>query len=112
MLHLRYLGSGTTYLVNFQKVSDHVIRITGEFPVKTTGFFLSRIGAYDSWDYSKFTTIYREVDEGVEYSDNGTVYPETSGECVPTLREEVNVLKEEVAVLKEDVQSVNTVLEG
>ena len=113
MLNMRYLGSGGTYQVNFKRISDHVVQVTGDFPIQTAGFYLSRISANDSWDYSAFKTVYKEVDEGAQFSDDGTVYPESENEeKTPTLRDEVNDLKESVSELQGELGAINTAMGG
>lgn len=99
MLHLIYVGEKEKkYAVDFTQVSEHVIQITGDFPVKGNGFTLSRIDCEDEWDYTGFRTIYRNIEGGAQFSDNGRVYvappePEPESEpYVPTL-EEVKEMK-------------------
>lgn len=75
MLHLIYVGeSDKKYAVDFKSVSDHVVQITGDFPVKRNGFLLSRIDYDDKWDYTEFRTLYRNVEGGAQFSDDGSVY--------------------------------------
>lgn len=96
MINLKYAGEKTSYEVNFKKVNSHVVQITGEFLVKTKGFVLFRDEADDdTWDYSEYTTVYREIEGGVQFSDDESVYvappdpePEPEPEpYVPTLEE-------------------------
>ncbi len=74
MLILKYLGTKTSYEVNFSTISENIIEITGNFPIKTKGFTLSRPTREDNWDYSDYTTIFREIDNGVQFSNDGAVY--------------------------------------
>lgn len=75
MLKLKYLGEKTSYEVVFKKISDHVIQITGAFPVKEKGFSISRAeNEEDAWDYSGYKTLYREIKGGAQFSDDGSVY--------------------------------------
>ncbi len=95
MLHLIYVGEKEKkYAVDFTKVSEHVIQIVGDFPAKGNGFFLSRIDSEDGWDYTGFRTIYRNIEGGAQFSDDGSVYvppvvvePEEPGPYVPTPEE-------------------------
>lgn len=107
MLLLKYLNEKKQYPVSFKTVSQNIVQITGELPVKKTGFTLSREGKEDNWDYSAYTTVYREIDGGVQFSNDGSVYipPEPAPEpepYVPTL-EEVQEMK--VAEMNEMQQS-------
>lgn len=76
MLILRYYGETEKHLVNFAQVSDHVVQVTGsDLPVKISGFSLSREDRDDdNWDYTGYTTVYRLIDNGVQYSDDESVY--------------------------------------
>ncbi len=41
MLHLVYVGEKEKkYAVDFTQVSEHVMQITGDFPIKGNGFIL------------------------------------------------------------------------
>lgn len=97
MLEMKYLDSDDAYSVGFKNKSKNVVELTGDFPVKTTGFTLSRVGKNDNWDYSAYTTIYREIEGVVQFSNDGSVYIEPTPTpepepYVPTL-EEVKELK-------------------
>lgn len=75
-MKLQYNSDNSTYEVDFKKVSKNIVEITGDFPVKECGFTLSRTEKNDNWDYSAYTTIYREVECGVQFSNDGSVYIE------------------------------------
>ena len=92
MLSLKYLNEKEKYLVSFKTISQNIVQVIGDFTVKTSGFILSRDGMEDNWDHSDYTTVYREVNGGVQFSNDGSVYipPEPVPEpepYVPTLEE-------------------------
>lgn len=105
MLNLQYVGEKIKYPVNFKKISKHIVQITGEFPIRLSGFTLSRL-IEDNWkpDYSGFNTVYREIEGGVLFSDDGSVYvappePEPGLEpepYIPTLDEIKEMKKHEI----------------
>lgn len=105
MLNLQYVGEEVKYPVNFKKINKHIVQIKGDFPIKSSGFTLSRI-IEDSWkpDYSGFNTVYCEIEGGVLFSDDGSVYeappnptPEPEPEpYVPTLSETKEIKKQEI----------------
>lgn len=74
MLSMNYIGDSTIYPVEFSTISDRVVELKGDFPVKNTGFILSRINCKDNWNYSAYTTVYREIDGGVQFSNDGSIY--------------------------------------
>lgn len=104
MLSLKYLNEKEKHLISFNTVSKNVVQIRGDFPIKTSGFTLSREEKEDNWDYSEYTTIYREVDGGVQFSNDGSVWVELEPPepYIPTLEEvkaqkvaEMNVAQQE-----------------
>ena len=73
---LKYQNEETTYDVEFKKISKNIVEIKGDFPIKDVGFTLSRPDMNDGWDYFSYTTIYKEIEGGVQFSDDGSVYIE------------------------------------
>ena len=76
MLNMIYIGDSEVYPINFNLISDNVVELTGDFPIKTDGFILSRPEHDDKWDYSTYTTVYQKTDGGVQFSNDGSVYVE------------------------------------
>jgi len=93
MLEMKYIGEDTAHQVSFRNLSSHVCELAGDFPVQTAGFTLSRIGKDDHWDYSGYKTIYRQLENGVQFSNDGSIYvppepaPEPPEPEPPTLEE-------------------------
>ena len=107
MLNLQYVGDTTKYPVIFRRINDHIVQVTGKIPIKLSGFTLSRL-VPDDWkpDYSRYNTVYREINGGVQFSDDGSVYvappdpePEPDPEpYVPSLDEIKVAKKQEIAM--------------
>ena len=78
MLNLQYIGEKTYYPIQFNYISENVVSITGNFPIKTKGFNLSRIGDSDViiGNYTGYKTVYKEVENGAMFSNDGSVYVE------------------------------------
>lgn len=76
MLNMNYIGDNATYPINFNLISDNIVELKGDFPIRTDGFTLSRPDHNDNWDYSAYTTVYREIDGGAQFSNDGSVYTE------------------------------------
>ncbi len=97
MLELKYINLKTSYEVEFFQISENIIELRGNIPVKTHGFTLSRPSQNDNWDYSDFTTIYRILDDSIQFSNDESIYvepkpepelpPDISEPCEPTLSE-------------------------
>lgn len=116
MLNMNYINSTIKYAVNFKTITSNIIEIKGDFPIQTDGIQISRDKKPDDiWDYSDYTTIYREIEGGVQFSNDGSAYvePEPTPEpepYVPTLEEvrerkvaEMNAIQQEVIVQGIDV---------
>lgn len=102
MLKLRYIGDEPSYEVEFSKSSNNICIIKGDIPIKTSGFILSRIGKEDNWDYSDFITVYKQEENKVWFSNDGSVYVEPEPEpepepYVPTLDEVKEQKKAEIS---------------
>ena len=92
MLLMKYIGLKTEYEIEFSNLTKNIVQVKGDVPAKTHGFTLSRPGKNDGGDYSAFTTIYREMDGIIQFSNDGSIYvpPEPTPEpepYVPTLEE-------------------------
>lgn len=74
MLNMNYIGDSIIYPIEFNIVSDNVVELKGDFPVLTDGFILSRPGYNDNWDYSTYTTVYQEINDGAQFSNDGSIY--------------------------------------
>lgn len=109
MLIMNYIGLKTRYKVDFQRISDHIVQLIGDIPEKTNGFRLTREGKEDSWDYSKYTTVYKKVDGGLQYSDDASIYvepePIPEPEPVPDPEPYVPSLEELKIYKKQEIRS-------
>ena len=75
MLSLNYVGEYDSYEVEFDR-TEHVVTLKGDFPIKTTGFYLSQLGKLNDLNYTAFKTVYRVIAGGVQFSDDGSVWVE------------------------------------
>ena len=75
---MQYLNDTKNYPVSFAIISSNIVQIMGDFPSKTNGFILTRIGNPDAFkgDYSEYKTINREIEGGVLFSNDGSEYVE------------------------------------
>ena len=91
MLKLQYLNQSEYFDVSFSPISANVVQILGDFPVKDSGFTLSRElddGTLDEiGDYKDYTTVYRTVEGGAQFSNDGSTYIPPEPEPEPTLEE-------------------------
>ncbi|MBR1691296.1 MAG: hypothetical protein IJ711_00810 [Lachnospiraceae bacterium] len=100
MLILTYAEEIEEYKIDFQQISSHIVQLKGNFPIKNTGFILSRPENNDNWDYKEYTTIYREIDGGVQLSDDGSVYESVSVSEPELTQEELAEQERQQAVME------------
>lgn len=74
MFTFRYKGDSKEYEVDFTRMSATTVGILGSIPVKTSGFYIKQQGVASDWDYTAYNTIYRIYPNGVEFSNDGSVY--------------------------------------
>ena len=111
---LKYKNEETTYDVEFKKISKNIVEIKGDFPIKDVGFTLSRPDMNDGWDYSSYTTIYKEIEGGVQFSNDGSVYiepiiPAPTAEELAEMeeRERIDNINAQINNLKEQLASTD-----
>lgn len=87
MLNLAYIGQNKKYPVNFRIINEHIVEVIGDFPILDYGFILTRIGDSNAFigDYSLYGTVYRLLENGAQFSDDGSEYipPEPKPTPVP-----------------------------
>ena len=103
MLTLKYIGSDILYDVIFSRISPNVLQVKGDVPFDDKGFTVSREGKNDPWHYPEYTTLYREIEGGLQFSNNGSVYvepvrpdPVPEEPYIPTLEEVKASKKQEI----------------
>ncbi len=74
------------YNVEFHRMSENTILLIGDIPVSTNGFVTYRLNGKQLGDFSDYTTIYRQHENGIEFSNDGSIYVEPMP-YVPTLEE-------------------------
>lgn len=85
-MKLQYIGSSAKYEVQNAAISSHVIEVVGKNLIsKETGFIL--IDEDDNeYDYSDFKTLYRTVEGGFQYSNDGSVWVEPTKTVVVSVK--------------------------
>lgn len=84
MTSIQFIGDDTKYPVeSVINTSAHIKTIIGDFPPMTSGFnILMDKGLWKKRSYPDYTTVYRILPDGVQYSDNGTIYAVENAEKV------------------------------
>ena len=75
MYVLRYKDDIDTYNIDFERL-DNIVKIKGRLPIREVGFYLSREGFDDKWNYLDFKTLYKSDSSTLYYSNDGSVWVE------------------------------------
>ena len=74
-MQLTYIGETTPYEVQVNAIKNNVIEVLGVgLPMRETGFTL--FDGEFTYDYSAYSTLYRTVGEGFQYSNDGEIWVE------------------------------------
>lgn len=89
-MKIQYIKTKGIYEISsIEQINDNVVQVNGDIPIQEYGFMLSEDGETWDGDYSKYRTIYRTIEGGAQFSNNGNVY--TGGDEIeprtPTLDE-------------------------
>lgn len=105
MIKVKFNDMNKIFQVSFTKVSDHVVSMVGPFlPADTSGFKTYRMNGRLLGDWSGFTTIYRVIKDGVQFSDDGSTWVEPEPEPIdpkPTWQDKTLELEIGIAELYE-----------
>lgn len=76
MVKIKFNKSTTSYYVNFRKISDNIVKLFGSgIPESTSGFKAYTENDMLLGDYSDFITVYAVDDDGIRFSNDGSVEP-------------------------------------
>ena len=74
-MKLTYIGEAISYDVEIKAIKSNVLQVTGPgLMMKETGFILN--DGVNDYDYSAYSTLYRTVNYGYQYSNNGEIWVE------------------------------------
>ena len=104
-MKLIYVGTTTKYDVQVSAIKENVIQVIGsKLPMKEKGFVLID-EEENEYDYSAYSTLYRDVESGYQYSNNGEIWVEPTKEVkvFATWVDDDNILKKRPSSIKVDV---------
>lgn len=77
MIKVKFNNTNQFIDVEFSRVDQNVVQLLGNVPASTVGFTAWRVNSKKQLgDFSNFTTIYRVLDNGIQFSNDGSVYVE------------------------------------
>lgn len=74
-MKLVYTGTTTEYKVKIAAIKSNVLQVLGNLPMKEKGFKLIDDEG-NEYDYSAYKTLYRAVQGGYQYSNDGETWDE------------------------------------
>ena len=95
MIKIKYNNQENFEEVTFSKTGN-IVSLKGATE-NNSGFKTYRMSGEQLGDFSEYTTIYRLLDDEVQYSNDGSVWvePETHP-YEPTIQDQINALKKEL----------------
>ena len=77
MIKVVFNGSKKVYGVTFGVQGEHVCTLIGDkLPQSKKGFKTFRMSGEPLGDWSDYTTVYRVLEDGVQFSNDGSVWTE------------------------------------
>ena len=74
MLRVQFNDKKSMQQVEFQRISDDVVQLTGKkVPKDTSGFKMYRLNGEILGDYSEYTEIVAEVGNGLQFGKKSTL---------------------------------------
>lgn len=74
-MQIQYIKTKDIYAIeSIKQINDNVVQVNGDLPIQEYGFMLSEDGVTFDGDYSHYRTIYRTIEGGAQFSNNGNVY--------------------------------------
>lgn len=75
MILIKFNNSPSKLTTTFSRTSEHIITLSGITEPNTSGFTTwRRDGVTQLGDFSGYTTLYRQLDNGIQLSDDGSVW--------------------------------------
>ena len=83
MIKVKFNGLTEMIPVTFIRPGEHIVTLIGEVPTTEVGFCTYRMdGKTQLGDFSNYSTVYRVLSDGCQYSDNGSVWQEPEEEPI------------------------------
>lgn len=116
MIKIKFNGATAMNDVSFARINNHVVELGGITDAPTSGFTTWRMdGVTQLGDFSDYTTVYRVVDNAVQFSGDGSVYvepdvPDTPVEPQPTQEERIKALEDQNETLLQCILEMSEIV--
>lgn len=75
MIKIKFINDHILYDVEFLRISQNIVQLVGNIPGNVSGFKTYKSNETQIGDFSDYTTIYKSIDGGFQFSNDGSVYP-------------------------------------
>lgn len=76
MIKVKFNGHDEMLPVAFARAGEHIITLTGAVPAADVGFKTYRLSGEQLGDFSDYNTVYRVLDDGCQFSNDGSIWHE------------------------------------
>ena len=76
MIYVKYNEEEAIHEVSFRRINENVVSLKGINAVNMNGFKTYRSNGEQLGDFSEYKTIYRQLDDEIQYSNNNETYVE------------------------------------
>lgn len=108
MIKVLFHGETNMMEVSFSRDGEHVVTLIGEVPESVNGFLTYRVNGQPLGDFSEYKTVYRKIENGVQLSDDGSVWSEP--EMIETPEQTGLTQEQRIAALEEKLAATNILL--
>ena len=100
MIKIKFNNSTALHECEFSRINDHVVTLGKRTVENTSGFCTYRMSGEQLGDFSDYDTVYRLLENAVQYSNDGSVYvePEPEPEHKPSISLEERITDLETAL--------------
>lgn len=105
MIKIKFKDEEIFREAEFSQINKNIVQLLGDIPTKTSGFYTYRQNEVLLGDFTDYSTVYKQINGGCQFSNDGTVYvePEPIEPYIPTLEEiqeakvtEINMIQQTV----------------
>ena len=84
MIKVKYNNEDLMRNVSFSRVGEHIVTLGGTIKANVSGFKTYRLdGKTQLGDFSDYVTVYRTLDDSIQYSNDGSVWVEPEPQPEP-----------------------------
>jgi len=110
MIKIKFLNERVFHNVEFSIVSANVVQLIGDIAENTSGFKTYKQNGTKIGDFSEYTTVYKKVDGGIQFSDNGSKTQSKNTVTFAEMKEKIIALESKNEILKSQLEETQNQL--